>query len=623
MTILNAKKLAKAYGDHDVLRGISLSVPHQARIALVGRNGVGKTTLLKLLAGQETADGGTLQRARGAHIAYLPQEVLHSMEEGTLWQYCLDVFRDLQDQEKELADLELAMSDPRKAEQAMARYADAVEQYERSGGYLYSSRIRKVLRGLGFAQGDFEKSLHEFSGGERTRAELARLILEDPDLLLLDEPTNHLDLQSIEWLETWLETWPGAALIVSHDRFFLDRSVQFIWEVSSDRLEQYRGGYQEYLDQKQHRAENRSKQYASQQQHIDKEQDYIRRNMAGQNTRQAQGRQKRLQRFMRDEAIQRQRTEREMRIGFEGLARSGDEVIKTDSLSIAHPRTGQRLFFVPDLLVQRGDRVAVIGPNGAGKTTLLQTLIGEIEPASGVVHLGANLTIGYLRQAQADLSPSLTILEEIMSANPALLEAQARDFLGQFLFSGDAAFQKIGDLSGGEQARVALAKLTLAGANLLLLDEPTNHLDLVSQEILESALQEFPGTLLLVSHDRYLVNRLASRIWHVHPARQALEIHEGGYDGYRDRLQRDAKPAKRIKPDRRESQGAGGSAHKVGIIEERVGAIEAQLAALEAELSAAGSDVDRVRRLGERYAQLESELNEQLADWERMVRTQA
>lgn len=622
MTILTAHHLAKAYGDHDVLRDISLSIPHQARIALVGRNGVGKTTLLKLLAGQEYADAGKLQSARDAQIAYLPQEVLRSREEGTLWQYSLDVFRDLLEREQELSNLERAMGDPRKAEQAMARYADAMEEFERSGGYLYASRIRKVLRGLGFAPSDFDKRLQEFSGGERTRAELARLILEDPDLLLLDEPTNHLDLQSIEWLETWLATWPGAALIVSHDRYFLDRSIQSIWDISSDGLEQYRGSYQGYLDQKAHRAEYRAKQYAAQQEHIAKEQDYIRRNIAGQNTRQARGRQKRLERFMQDEVIKKRRSEKQLRVGFDGIKRSGNEVVKTESLAIAHPRTGELLFHVPDLLVMRGDRVAVIGPNGAGKTTLLRTLIGELTPAYGEVHLGASLTIGYLRQAQADLDPTRTIIDEIMQAKPELLEAQARDFLGQFLFSGDAVYQKIGGLSGGEQARVALAELALAGANLLLLDEPTNHLDLVSQEILESALQDFPGTLLLVSHDRYLVNRLADTIWFVHPARQILELHEGGYDDYRKRIQQDAKSPKQPKTTEGKQRKPGVSAYKVNIIEERVEAIEAQLSALEIELSTAGADVGRVRDLGEKYAQLESELNAQLVDWEKLVRTQ-
>jgi ATP-binding cassette subfamily F protein 3 len=622
MTILTAYKLAKAYGDHDVLRDISLSIPHQARIGLVGRNGVGKTTLLKLLAGQESPDGGRLQHAAGSQIAYLPQDRIRSNGDGTLWQYCLEVFRSLQDQERELAALEQAMGDPRKTEQAMARYTDAVEEYERSGGYLYASRIRRVLTGLGFDRADFEKPLDAFSGGERTRAELARLILEDPDLLLLDEPTNHLDLASIEWLESWLASWPGAAMIVSHDRYFLSRSIQSIWEISSEGLELYRGGYEQYLDQRAERATYRTKRYASQQQHIQKEQDYIRRNIAGQNSRQAKGRQKRLKGFIQGEVIEQAKNERQLRIGFEAIARSGDEVLKTENLEIAHPRNGVPLLAVPDLLVKRGERIAIIGPNGAGKTTLLRTLIGELAPYRGEIRMGANLTVGYLRQAQADLNPDLTIMEEIMNSSPELLESQARNLLGQFLFSGDTVFQRIRDLSGGEQSRVALAKLALAGANLLLLDEPTNHLDLASQEILEQALQAFPGTLLLVSHDRYLVNRLATKTWFLHPALKTLEAFEGGYDDYRERVKRPAKPIKRLKPSKSRESNSGASEHKLGIIEEKVEAIEAQLSQLEADLSAAGSDVESIRELGQEYAKLESELDQQLVDWERLARAQ-
>jgi ATP-binding cassette subfamily F protein 3 len=373
-----------------------------------------------------------------------------------------------------MARLEAAMTDPQRAEEAMARYGPLQEAFDRAGGYTYPARIRRVVRGLGFAEGEIAAPLSRLSGGERTRADLARLLLEDPDLLLLDEPTNHLDLQAIEWLEGWLEGWPGAAVIVSHDRYFLDHSVETVWELDGRKLVSYHGNYSAYAGQRAERLRLQAGEYRAQQDHVRREQDYIRRNIAGQNSRQAQGRRTRLERMLQQEAVGRPAAERNVRIDFAGADRSGDVILETHGLAVGYADAAEALFDVPDLVLSRGECVALIGPNGAGKTTFLKTLLGDLPPLAGTIRLGAGLKIGYFAQAHELLRPDRTVVEEVLSAAPNWTRAQARDFLARFLFTGDSVDKQVEVLSGGERGRVALAKLALEGANLLLLDEPTN-----------------------------------------------------------------------------------------------------------------------------------------------------
>ena len=632
MSLLQAVDLSKSYGGQDVLQGLTLSVSHQARIALVGPNGVGKSTLLRILAGVESSDEGSVQRPRGLQTGYLPQATVDGSpgvgsEEQTPWEIGLEAFQDLRSHEEKLAELEMSMADPQLVDQAMTRYGALQEAFERDGGYLYPARIRQVLSGLGFSiKDDFHRPMSQLSGGERTRIQFARLLLEDPDLLVLDEPTNHLDIDAIEWLERWLRDWPGAVIVVSHDRFFLDRVANTVWDLTSAGLETYRGNYSAYVQQRSERLVNLSTRFKSQQEHINKERDYIQRNIAGQNTRQAQGRQKRLDRMLRDEEIKLQKKQRTAHIAFKQPSRSGDLVLRTSDLVVGFREDDQALFDVPDITLRRGECVALIGPNGSGKTTLLKTLLEEVEPFTGEVQLGASLQLGYFEQAQGGLQPERTALEEVMSASSEITTSKARSLLGGFLFSGGDVKKTMAVLSGGERGRVALLKLIVQGANFLLLDEPTNHLDIPSQEALQEAIRSFPGTILLVSHDRYLVQALASQVWVISTDERSLRVFPYGYQSYLD-----AREQERVKDSDREqsstptqwkSKKRPPKPPDIAAIETRIAAIETDMAQVSVSLGHAGTDMKELVRLGEKYASLEAALEAEMRFWEQAARGQ-
>ncbi len=651
MSLLTGTQLAKSYGPDDIFAGVDLAIPHGARVGLVGPNGAGKTTLLRLLAGLEEPSAGVVQRSKGLRLGYLPQEAaLYS--EGTLWQEMLSAFDDLRAREAELSRLEAAMADPAQFETALERYGPLQHQFELDGGYLYETRIKQVLTGLNFESVDYDRPVSQLSGGQKTRALLGRLLLESPDLLVLDEPTNHLDIHAVEWLENWLNDWNGAVLIVSHDRYFLDQVVSTVWELAFGRLAEYRGNYSAYLVQRADRHARQQAEYEAQQALIAREQDYIRRNIAGQNTRQARGRLRRLDRLMEgDESrlIDRPREQGQIKISLQTNLRSGDRVIETHELAVGYADDGKVLFRAPDVLLWREECAALIGPNGAGKTTFLKTLLGEIKPLAGSVKLGSSLKVGYFAQAHEGLDPERTALEEIRSVQD-MPPGRARDYLAKFLFSGDDVFKKVAVLSGGERGRVALAKLALAGANLLLLDEPTNHLDIPSQEVLQAVLADFPGTILLVSHDRYLIDGLATQIWSVETG--ALTVFKGSWTEYvaaretaretareggleagqaakPERVARGtASAASRAdaaaRPDaaaRRQKNEERKRAARLGELEGAIAVLEQRLAWLARELEDAGTsgNVARVRALGEEYALVQSELNAHLVDWEQLA----
>ena len=391
-------------------------------------------------------------------------------------------------------------------EDALARYGPLQAEYDRLGGYDYDARIKMVLSGLGFSPDEYGMPLPQLSGGQKTRALLCRLLLEAPDLLILDEPTNHLDIQAIEWLEKYLASTSGAVLAVSHDRYFIDNFAKTVWEIEYQRLQVYRGNYSAYVQQREQQRETLRHDYYWQQEFIRKEQEFIRRHMGSRRTAQAKGRLKKLETMKKRGAIieggPRQR--RKMFVDLGDIQRSGDQVIMTRDLVVGYD-PAQPLLAVPDSLVLRGETVAIIGPNGVGKSTLLKTLSGDLPALAGEARLGAKVKIGYFAQAHETLVAANTLIDAVTAVKPMPL-SQARDWLGRFLFSGDDVFRPISSLSGGERGRVALAKLALQGANLLLLDEPTNHLDIDSQEVLQGVLALFDGTILLVSHDRYLVD---------------------------------------------------------------------------------------------------------------------
>ena len=663
MSVINAFGLALAYGAQDVFSDVSLSIAHGDRIGLVGPNGEGKTSLLRVIAGLQAASAGTVHRGRGLRIGFLPQDPPPAGER-TVYEEMLSVFESLRAQQAELSKLEEEMADTERRATALERYSKLQNSFEAAGGYTYELRIQQVLSGLGFQREEQDQALAHLSGGQRTRALLARLLLEEPDLLLLDEPTNHLDLEALEWLEGTLLKWHGSMVVVAHDRYFLDKAATRIWDLALGRLEAYRGNYSHYASQRTERMGRRRKEWAAQQEHIAKTEDFIRRYMAGQRSKEAKGRLKRLERFKRDDAIERPREVKRIKLGITTDVRSGNIVLRTKDLVVGYGEQGARgdndgeelhseptfgsttpshqiepshregathvLFRSPDLEVLRGQRVALIGPNGSGKTTFLKTILGEVESLAGRVRIGASVELGYLAQMHANLDPEKSVLDTLLDEENLPI-GQARSFLGRFLFGGDDVFKKVGDLSGGERSRVALACLTLREANFLLLDEPTNHLDLASQEILEEVLKEFPGTILLVSHDRYLVDALATHVWMLRDGQ--LHAYEGGYAAYLKAREREktAEAEESVAPDapraqdwreraraeRRARRAQEKQAEQAAALERQIEELETHLAALEGELTAASQAmaVTKVQELGLAYQRAEAQLQHLLDTW--------
>ena len=529
MSLLLARDLSKFHGADEVFSGLNVDIPAGARIALVGPNGAGKTTLLNVLAGIELPTAGRVSCARGLRLAFLPQRP-ELAGDHSLWQEQLKAFGVLRDMERQLAQLELALGDADQFEAALELYGPMQAEFDRLGGYDYETRIKMVLSGLGFTPDEYDKPLPELSGGQKTRALLARALLEEPDLLVLDEPTNHLDINSVEWLEKRLAAFTGAVLAVSHDRYFIDHFARTVWEIEHCRLQTYRGNYSQYVRQRDQARELLQQQYEQQRQFIEKERDYIRRHMGSRWTAQAKGRQKKLETMKKRGAIidSGPRKRRKMFVDMGDINRSGDEVIVARELKIGYD-AATPLISLPDLLVLRGETVAIVGPNGVGKSTLLKTLCGEIPALAGDLRLGAQVSAGYFAQAHEGLAADKALVDEILDVKLMPL-SQARDWLGRFLFSGDDVFRPVSSLSGGERGRLALAKLALRGANLLLLDEPTNHLDVDSQEVLQAVLAGFSGTILLASHDRFLIDALATQVWEISPGQ--LSVCDGGYQRY-------------------------------------------------------------------------------------------
>ena len=621
MSLINASNLAKSYGSEDIFSDISFSVPKRARIGLVGSNGVGKTTLLRILIREESASEGGIHQAKGLRIGYLPQEA--SLESGkTLWDECLSVFSELMEWQAQLRKMESRMGDEHEDADFLEKYSRLRERFEHADGYTYENEIERTLTGLGFGRDEFHKPLEILSGGQRTRAFLARLLLSNPDVLLLDEPTNHLDIQAMEWLEGYLRNWDGAVMLVSHDRYFLDRTVSVVWEMTPS-LEVYRGNYSAYLKQREARYERQLKEYEAQQEFIAKEEDYIRRNIAGQNTRQAQGRRTRLERLLNDARLAPPQKSRRFHIKLSADSRSGDLVVRTRDLKVGYHDDKKVLISVPDLVLMRGECVAIMGPNGAGKTTFLKTLLNSISPLAGQVDLGASVQVGYFAQAHEGLHDNWTLIHEIQYAAPQMLEEEVRKYLATFLFKGDDAFKEVGVLSGGERGRLAIACLCLQGANLLLLDEPTNHLDLPSQEILQRVLAEFNGTVLLVSHDRYLVDAVATQIWEVQQEQKELHVFKGSYSQLREKQElKEQSEEKKKNTGKSSNRSSGGDTKKKNInpkalrlLEEKISLLEDQLSEITQKLEHPLEINESVGDLGEQYVETQNALDAKWQEW--------
>ncbi|MCE5277559.1 MAG: ribosomal protection-like ABC-F family protein [Planctomycetaceae bacterium] len=640
MSLITTNAVSKSWSDVDVLTNVHVSLAPAERVGLVGPNGQGKTTLIRILAGLEGPTEGTIDRKNGLRIGYLPQDP-PALEGASLHEAMLAVFADLHRLEEEVHRLAAAIESS-SDETLMDRYGRLQHEFEVRGGYTYGRKIEQVLSGLSFEREVWDRPLSQLSGGQRTRAYLGRLLLEDPDVLLLDEPTNHLDYQTVEWLEEYLQSFAGAIIVVSHDRYFLDRVTTRTWEVSAAAVECYRGNYSHYLTQRDERFKERMRRWQAQQEYIAETEDFIRRFLAGQRSKEAKGRRTRLERFMKTEAIPKPREHQHISVKFNPGVRTGDFVLRLADLQAGYDAAAP-LVHVEKLEIQRGQRVAIVGPNGCGKTTLLRTILGKLPALGGKVSLGAGVRVGYLSQTHAELVADMTAVDAVRQGDPGVSEYKARSLLGGLLMGEEDAFKRIDQLSGGQRSRVVLARLMLADANVLVMDEPTNHLDIHSQEVLQEVLGEFEGTVIFVSHDRYLIQALASHIWAMHDG--AITELKGDWNKYlawRDKVEtaggtmpvgekgKDAAKTDRLEQyDQRRDQEKQRrkAANKIKKIqrqfeqtETRIHALEDKLKTMSEEISAASAagDLERVRALGADYAAGDVQLRELYAQWEQM-----
>ncbi|HFK6337718.1 TPA: ATP-binding cassette domain-containing protein [Listeria monocytogenes] len=573
MILLQVQQISKFFGAEVILDNIKLEVKTGDRIALVGRNGAGKSTLLKIIAGKMSYDGGTISKAKSVEIGYLAQNTgLESSK--TILDEMLSVFDSLRRMEADLRKMELRLgepelyNDPEKYQALMTDYDTLQHTFKESGGYTYEAEIRSVLNGLRFYPEDYEVEIASLSGGQKTRLALAKLLLAKQDILVLDEPTNHLDIETLAWLETYLQNYHGSLLIVSHDRYFLDKVVNQVYEISRTKIDHYKGNYSSFVNQKQAKLEQMWKEFDKQQKQIAKLEDFVARNIVrASTTKRAQSRRKQLEKM--DVLGRPQGDEKAAHFGFQFEKQTGKDVLMVDQLSIGYAKD-KRIASNLTFEMKRQDSLALVGPNGIGKSTLLKTLIRDIPALSGEFHFGAGVKIGYYDQEQAKLTSNKTVLMELWDDYPELNEVNVRTTLGNFLFSDDDVLKNVQSLSGGEKARLALAKLTLLEANVLILDEPTNHLDIESKEVLEAALIDFEGTILFVSHDRYFINRIASKIVELAPEKATVFL--GDYDYYQEKLAEEKELARLDAEDRRkkgEQVEATSSVRKLNYQEEK------------------------------------------------------
>ncbi|MFO6498070.1 MULTISPECIES: ABC-F family ATP-binding cassette domain-containing protein [Bacillus] len=636
MMILQVNQLAKSFGADTILTNIKLEVRSKDRIAIVGRNGAGKSTFLKIIAGKLSYEKGEIIKPKDLTMGYLDQ---HSGLDSklTIKEELLSVFEFLKKMEQEMRSIEeqMAHADPGKLNSLMKTYDRLQQEFKDKGGYQYEAEVRSIMHGLGFAGFDDNARVQDLSGGQKTRLALGKMLLTKPDLLILDEPTNHLDIDTLTWLEQYLQNYSGAILIVSHDRYFLDKVVTQVYEISRSQSKKYIGNYSSYLKLKAEHLEKETKLYEKQQDEIAKLQDFVDRNLArASTTKRAQSRRKQLERMeVMDKPLG---DEKSASFRFDISRQSGNDVLRVQDLTVSYQDQPPLLRSL-DFHITRGESVALVGPNGIGKSTLLKTLVDKLKPVSGAIATGSHVTIGYYDQEQAELTSSKRVLDELWDDYPEMNEKDIRTCLGNFLFSGDDVLKPVHALSGGEKARLALAKLMLQKANFLILDEPTNHLDLDSKEVLENALIDYPGTILFVSHDRYFINRIATKVFELSP--EKIEEYLGDYDYYTEKKAQQLEleqleKQKADEPKKTASEKAGAKRsyeeekewkrkerqrqRRIEEIETRITGIEGQIEKNEELLCEPDvfQDHEKVQDIHSENEKLNLELEQLLSEWE-------
>ncbi|MDR1606257.1 MAG: ATP-binding cassette domain-containing protein [Streptococcaceae bacterium] len=551
MILLQGHNISRTFGSDVLFENITLTIQDNSRLSLVGRNGAGKSTLLKIIAGVETASSGEISKPKTVTMSYLAQETSFSSER-TVYDEMLSVFEVQQDQERQLRQMEAEMAELTGADLSslMSRYDTLTETFRHNRGFTYESEIKNVLNGFKFTETFWGQAVTSLSGGQKTRLALAKILLETPELLILDEPTNHLDIDTLLWLETYLKNYRGAILIVSHDRYFLDKVTTETLELSRGKLERYAGNYSKYIALKAEKLATQAKQYDKQQKEIASLEDFVNRNLArASTTKRAQSRRKQLEKMTRlDQPLA---DEKSAHFTFSSATASGNVVLTIENAAVGHD---QEVLSSPINLDERKyDAIAIVGPNGIGKSTLIKTIVGKLPLIEGTIKLGANVAMGYYDQEQGGLTPANTVLEELWRDHSTTPELEIRNRLGAFLFSGEDVQKTVGMLSGGEKARLLLAKLAMQQDNFLILDEPTNHLDIDSREVLENALIDFDGTLLFVSHDRYFINRVADKVLELSASGSKLYL--GDYDYYLEKKAEEAEIAELLAREVEESSG--------------------------------------------------------------------
>lgn len=547
MIIAQAQDLEQRFGGNIIFSNISFSVPDNARIGLVGPNGAGKTTLLKIMTGQQEPTSGQFTINKGLKVGYIAQE--NGLDEDkTIWDEMLTVFNDLIEKNKKITKMQEQIADHPEDEDLLKRYDQLAYDFEQEGGFTHQAEIKSILNGFNFKENTWNKVIGTLSGGEKTRLAFVKLLLQKPPVLLLDEPTNYLDLDTLDWLETFLKNYQGAIITVSHDQYFLDHLANQIFELNFGKLTTFKGNYSQYVKERELMDSQQEAAYEKQQEKIKKEEEFIQKNLVrASTTKRAQSRRKVLDKM---ERIKPPKHKQKVRINFTSERPSGKEVLIAKDLTIGYP--DKVMVSDIDFQVNKNDRVAIIGPNGIGKSTLLKTIMKKLEPKGGSIKYGASLDIGYYDQELQSLDPSKTVLDTIWDRHKTMPEKDVRSILASFLFTAEDIDKTVGQLSGGQKARLTLTVLSLEKDNFLLMDEPTNHLDIEAKEVLEEALDNYDGTLLFVSHDRYFINELANKIISVRDGH--AKIYNGNYSYYLDEKAKQAAAAQEAEAQKAETE---------------------------------------------------------------------